>query len=43
MKKPLNIVRKLSTVSEFTSSKVILSAALVVGCSEPHNFGNLTA
>ena len=31
MKKPLNIVRKLSTVSEFTSSKVILSAALVVG------------
>ena len=31
MKKPLNIVRKLSTVSEFTSSKAILSAALVVG------------
>nr|WP_315543481.1 YadA-like family protein [uncultured Aggregatibacter sp.] len=31
MKKPLNTVRKLSTVSEFTSSKAILSAALVVG------------
>ena len=31
MKKPLNTVRKLSLVSEFTSSKAILSAALVVG------------
>ena len=31
MKKPLNTVRKLSIVSEFTSSKAILSAALVVG------------
>ena len=31
MKKPLNTVRKLSLVSEFTSSKTILSAALVVG------------
>ena len=31
MKKPLNTVRKLSTVSEFTSSKAIRSAALVVG------------
>ena len=31
MKKPLNTVRKRSTVSEFTSSKAILSAALVVG------------
>ena len=31
MKKPLNTVRKLSTASEFTSSKAILSAALVVG------------
>ena len=31
MKKPLNTVLKLSTVSEFTSSKAILSAALVVG------------
>ena len=31
MKKPLNTVRKLSTVSEFTSSKAILNAALVVG------------
>ena len=32
MKKPLNTVRKLSLVSEFTSSKAILNAALVVGC-----------
>ena len=31
MKKPLNTVRKLSLVSEFTSSKTILSAALVIG------------
>ena len=31
MKKPLNTIRKLSLVSEFTSSKAILSAALVVG------------
>lgn len=31
MKKPLNTVRKLSIVSEFTSSKAILNAALVVG------------
>ena len=31
MKKPLNTVRKLSLVSEFTSSKAILSAALIVG------------
>ena len=31
MKKPLNTVRKLSLVSEFTSSKTILSAARVVG------------
>ena len=31
MKKPLNTVRKLSIVSEFTSSKAILNTALVVG------------
>ena len=31
MKKPLNTIRKLSLVSEFTSSKAILNAALVVG------------